>query len=60
MEEEHNMMVAAMDDWMNDGYELQDAVDQSKFEETYGFKYDSHRWDSYYNGVEQARTEAKV
>ena len=37
--------MAAIQEWNEDGFELEDAVDQEKFEQAYGFKYESSTFD---------------
>jgi len=40
--------IAALDGWMDDGFELEDSVDQAAFEAKYGFKYESSEFDRYF------------
>jgi len=39
--------IAALADWKNDGYEMENVVDQTAFEARYGFEYESSRFDEY-------------
>jgi len=43
--------IAALADWKNDGFELEDAVDQAAFKEEFGFEYESQRFDSVYESL---------
>jgi len=43
--------IAALADWKNDGFELEDAVDQAAFRNEFGFEYESQRFDSVYESL---------
>jgi len=47
MEEENDAAIAALADWKNDGYEMENVVDQEAFALAYGFEYESSRFDEY-------------
>jgi hypothetical protein len=47
MEEENAAAIAALADWKNDGYEMENVVDQEAFAKAYGFEYESSRFDDY-------------
>lgn len=47
MANESDMQIAALDDWTSDGWNMDSAVDQDRFEEEFGFRYSSERFDSY-------------
>jgi hypothetical protein len=42
---DHLEQMDAIQKWNEDGFELEDAVDQEKFEQAYGFKYESSTFD---------------
>jgi len=47
MEEDAAAAIAALADWKNDGYEMENVVDQAAFADAYGFEYESSRFDEY-------------
>ena len=48
LQEQFEEDIEMIADWRNDEFELEDAVDQDAFEQTYGFKYESSKMDQYY------------
>lgn len=47
MEEDADVAIKALANWMDDGYEMENVVDQEAFAAAYGFEYESSRFDEY-------------
>jgi len=45
--------IADLDGWLDDGFELEDSVDQIAFEAKYGFKYESSEFDRYFAAADR-------
>jgi len=45
--------IANLDGWLDDGFELEDSVDQAAFEAKYGFKYESSEFDRYFAAADR-------
>jgi len=43
----------AINEWLEDDFELEDVVDQAAFEKKYGFKYESSEFDRYFAGPDR-------
>lgn len=50
---EHQREIEGVKDWLDDGFELENVVDQEAFEEKYGFKYESSEFDRYFEGKDR-------
>jgi len=45
--------LAAINEWLEDDFELEDVVDQEAFKAKYGFKYESSEFDRYFAGQDR-------
>lgn len=45
--------LAGVKDWLDDGFELEEVVDQEAFAAKYGFKYESSEFDRYFEGKDR-------
>jgi len=43
----------AINEWLEDDFELEDVVDQAAFEKKYGFEYESSEFDRYFAGQDR-------
>lgn len=48
--------IAGISDWLEDGFELEEVVDQTAFKAKYGFEYESSEFDRYFEGKDRTAT----
>jgi hypothetical protein len=51
---EHAAEIEGIKDWLDDGFELEEVVDQQAFEAKYGFRYESSEFDRYFEGKDRS------